>query len=205
MLHLSKLRPTSFAKALQRSLTLLAVSSLTTALVLSPKVGNARICTTGEGITLWSGLERGDNELCYSLDWDGVPGQQDRYTLYIPATQFKQAVSKLTVSYKAGKRALDFDKRGGNIATKPGDIIVLVDKGKEPWPLESVSWDKDSNRLEIYPLEPIPASKEVTIILDDVRNPEMGIYYLNCQVEMQGDTNRLLRYCGTWIVDISPN
>jgi hypothetical protein len=81
----------------------------------------------------------------------------------------------------------------------PKDVEVIV-KNKAV-PLQEVNWNKENNFIEIFPTDPVPAGSSVEIQLANVRNPDAGVYYFNCQVLSPGDTP-LLRYLGTWVISI---
>lgn len=141
------------------------------------------------GLTIFSGTERGD-ELNWRMDFGGRARGWDRYRLRIPAKKMKLAVAQFAISYPnyfKGK----FD---------PKDIELRVKDKKVA--IQEVKWDKDNYLLEIFPQEPIPAGNKVEIILSNVKNPDFGMYYFNCQVLSPGDAP-LLRYLGTWILSIN--
>jgi hypothetical protein len=62
---------------------------------------------------------------------------------------------------------------------------------------------KEARLLEIFPEEPVPAGKEVELVISDMRTPRFGgMYHFNCQILAPGDVP-LLRYVGTWLLSIS--
>ena len=79
--------------------------------------------------------------------------------------------------------------------------MIVKDKSV---PLQEVNWNKENNFIEIFPTDPVPAGSNVEIQLANVRNPNSGVYYFNCQVLSPGDTP-LLRYLGTWVISIDNN
>ena len=142
------------------------------------------------GLTLFGGV-KGDDNLNYRLDFGGRPGGWDRYRLRIPAKKMKLAVAQFAISYP------DYYK-----GTFDPKSIELQVQGKSV-PIEEVKWNKEDNLIEIFPVEPVPANSKVEIWLENVKNPSAGgMFYFNCQVMSPGDTP-LLRYLGTWIIQIS--
>jgi hypothetical protein len=101
------------------------------------------------------------------------------------------AVSQFAISYPDYYKG-KFDK----------DEIEVRIKDKKV-PLQEVVWDKENHLVEIYPQEPVPAGSRVELVFSNVKNPASGgTFYFNCQVLSPGDVP-LLRYVGTWIVNIS--
>ena len=144
------------------------------------------------GLTIFGGV-KGEDNLQYRLDFGGRAGVSgERYRLRIPAKKMKLAVSQFSIAYP------DYFK--GQFDTKDVEVIV---KDKSV-PLQEVNWNKENNFIEIFPTDPIPAGSSVEIQLANVRNPNSGVYYFNCQVLSPGDTP-LLRYLGTWVISIDNN
>ncbi len=141
------------------------------------------------GLTIFGGV-KGEDNLNYRLDFGGrANGAGERYRLRIPAKKMKLAVAQFSIAYP------DYFK--GQFDPKDVEIIV---KNKSV-PLQEVNWNKENNFIEIFPTNPIPAGSNVEIQLANVRNPNSGVYYFNCQVLSPGDTP-LLRYLGTWVISI---
>ena len=141
------------------------------------------------GLTLWGGVER-KNELNYRLDFGGQADQWDRYRLKIPSNKMELGVAEFAISYP------DYYK--GKFDTKRIEVLVK-DKAV---PLQEVKWDKENHIVEIYPQEPVPANSRVELVFSNVKNPNFGgTYYFNCQILSPGDVP-LLRYVGTWILNI---
>jgi hypothetical protein len=140
------------------------------------------------GLVLFSGINR-ESQLNYVLDY-GRRDMWDRYELKIPAKKLKLGVAQFEIEYPEyydGK--LDKDK-----------IEVLV-KGKSV-PLQTVNWDKEGHRIQIFPQEPIQAGNDVKVIFNNVKNPPFGgTYYFHCHIFTPGDVP-LPRYVGTWILSI---
>jgi hypothetical protein len=142
------------------------------------------------GLTLFGGIKR-ENQLPFRLDFGGQVNNWDRYRLRIPAKKLNLAVSQFAISYP------DYYK--GKFDT---DNIEIRLKGKKV-PLQEVVWDKENHKVEIFPQEPIPAGSRLELVFSNVKNPNSGgTFYFNCQVLSPGDTP-LLRYLGTWIVNIT--
>jgi hypothetical protein len=141
------------------------------------------------GFTLFSGV-KSENQLPFRLDFGGHSNGWDRYRLRIPAKKLKLAAAKFTITYP------DYYK--GNFDT---DKIEVRIKNKKV-PLQQVKWDKENHLIEIYPQEPVPANSRVELVFSNVKNPNFGgTYYFNCQILSPGDVP-LLRYVGTWILNI---
>ena len=141
------------------------------------------------GFTLFSGV-KSENQLPFRLDFGGQPNSWDRYRLRIPAKRLKLAVAQFTITYP------DYYK--GNFDT---DEIEVRIRGKKV-PLQEVKWDKENHLVEIYPQEPVPANSRVELVFSNVKNPNFGgTFYFNCQILTPGDVP-LLRYVGTWIMNI---
>lgn len=144
------------------------------------------------GLTIFGGV-KGEDNLNYRLDFGGranVAGE--RYRLRIPAKKMKLAVSQFSIAYPDYFKG-EFDSKGVEVIVKDKSV-----------PLQEVNWNKENNFLEIFPTNPIPAGSNVEIQLANVRNPNSGVYYFNCQVLSPGDTP-LLRYLGTWVISIDNN
>jgi hypothetical protein len=142
------------------------------------------------GVTIFSGVERKD-ELSYRLDFNGDRGNYDRYRLRVNADKMKLSVAQFIITYP------DYYK--GTFDTKDVEITV---NGK-PWKVQEVNWDKDNYRIEIYPVEPIPAKSNVEMIFSNVKNPDNpGVFYFGCLMQAPGDVP-IMRQLGTWIISIN--
>ena len=142
------------------------------------------------GFTIFSGV-KSENQLPFRLDFGGQSNGWDRYRLRIPAKKLKLAVAQFSITYPDYYKG-DFDT----------DSIEVRLKNKKV-PLQQVKWDKENHVVEIYPEEPVPANSRVELVFSNVKNPNFGgTYYFNCQILTPGDVP-LLRYVGTWIVNIS--
>ena len=176
------------AKLTKRFLALLVLSGalVTSYPLISWAGGNS-------GFTIFSGVERSDI-LDYFLQFGGVPRfVGERYKLYVPAKKMTQGVKVFYISYPEnfdGK--FDIDKI--RVETKKQGVI----------PVEDIVWDKESRFLQIVLTEPAIANSKATITLSNVRNPDVGTFYLVCDVMAAGDIPVRL-YVGTWIVSIDRN
>ncbi len=142
------------------------------------------------GLTIFGGV-KGEDNLNYRLDFGGRSGGWDRYRLRIPAKKMKLAVAQFTISYPSYFK--------GTIDPKSVELIVQ----EKPVKLQEVRLDKENNLIEIFPLDPVPANSKVEVWLENVKNPTSGgMFYFNCQIMSPGDTP-LLRYLGTWVIQIS--
>jgi Protein of unknown function (DUF2808) len=138
---------------------------------------------TGSGIVLFGNVR--DKALSYNLD-SGRSRSTDRYYLEIPAQ--KSQVSQFVITYPE-----HFD---GEFDTERMDVRVS-DKNV---PLESAKWDKNSRRVEVTVKDAIPAGKNITLVLSNVRNPYYGgLYQLDARVIGPSDLP-ILRYVGSWVI-----
>jgi hypothetical protein len=146
------------------------------------------------GLTIFSGV-KGENQLPFRLDFGGNRGGWDRYRLRVPAKRMDLAVAQFAISYPNYYKG-EFDAKAVEVNLTSGRRVV------KKVPVESVNWDKENFLLQINMKEPVPAGSNVEIILSNVRNPDFGgMYYFNCQIQTPGDVP-LLRYKGTWILNI---
>jgi hypothetical protein len=140
------------------------------------------------GITIFSGVEN-KNQLDYRLDY-GTRNMWDRYVLKISGKKLQQSVYQFNISYP------NYYK--GKFDTKE---IKVVSQGKEV-EIEKIDWNKEDYILQITLKEPLEPNKKAEIILDNVKNPDVGTYYFNCRVlSSTGVANA--SYVGTWIVSIN--
>lgn len=140
------------------------------------------------GLTIFSGVERKDI-LDYFLQYGGRPNQWDRYKLYVPSKKVPQGASTFFISYPDYFKG-EFDTKRVEVRTK-----------KENLPIKEVVWDKQSRFLEITLEKPLPPNTRAEIVLSNVKNPDLGTYYLVCDVLASGDIPVRL-YVGTWILSI---
>jgi hypothetical protein len=151
----------------------------------------AVVAQSGPGLTIFSGIDR-EYELGYHLDYEGISNRYDNYHLRVPADKLELAVSQFAVTYP-DTYEVNFDVE---------DVEIRLEVDGESVPLDSVSWDVDNRIIEIFPTDPVPARSDVEIVLKDIRNPGgSGIHYFNCLIRSAGDVP-MLRYVGTWIINI---
>ncbi|MFB2939498.1 DUF2808 domain-containing protein [Aerosakkonemataceae cyanobacterium BLCC-F154] len=168
----------------RRTLTALAVTSCLL-------TGTSSIVSANglPGFTLWGGPPR-EAQLPFRLDFGGRVNVWDRYRLKIPDKKMKLAVSQFAISYP------EYFK--GTFDTK--DVEVKVE-GKSV-EIDEVTWDKENRTIQIFPTVPVPAGKDVELVLSNVKNPSSGgMFYFNCSVMSPGDVP-LMRYLGTWLLSI---
>ena len=141
------------------------------------------------GLTIFGGIDRKD-ELRYNLQFGGHPNEKDRYKLYIPAKKLSEGAKKFFVTYP--------DYFNGRFDL---ERIEVRAEGKS-LPLKEVYLDKESRFIEIEMLEEVEANSGVALVFSNVRNPDWGTYYLNCDVQVSGDIPLRLRV-GTWVLSIN--
>lgn len=168
---------------LRRGLAALAALSCSVAVV--PAV----VAQELPGFTLFGGPRR-ENQLNFRLD-RGRESSWDRYRLRIPPQNL--AIAQIAIDYPDYYKGR-FDSERIDVRYKQSGEKILIDR---------VVWNPDNYTIEIYPKEPIPAGKQLEVVLSNVRNPDSGgMYYFNCRILTPGDTP-LLRYIGTWLIQIT--
>lgn len=140
------------------------------------------------GLTIFSGVDRADI-LDYNLQFGGRPRQWDRYKLYIAPKKLPQGAATFLITYPDYFDA-QINPQRVEIRTRDGSL-----------PLKDVVVDEESRRIEIVLEEPIPPNTRTEIVMSNVRNPNMGTYYLRGDVIIPGDIPVPL-YVGTWIISI---
>jgi Protein of unknown function (DUF2808) len=115
-----------------------------------------------------------------------------RYLLEVRSDKVTQAASQLRITYPdtfteyRGRFNLD------TIEVRRG----LNDRGTAV-PIDEVVWTQESNTLDIYLQEDIPADTSFTIVLNNVRNPNRSLMQrFNLEAFYRGDV--LPTYIGTW-------
>jgi Protein of unknown function (DUF2808) len=142
------------------------------------------------GLVIFSGVDERKNILDYHLDFGGEPGGWDRYRLYIPGKKLSEGATKFYVTYP------DYYQGTFN----PDSIEVRIDD--EPLPLHAVNWDKESRIIEIELENALTATRDVEIVMSNVKNPTFGgTFYFTCQAMAAGSVPVRL-YLGTWILTI---
>ena len=118
------------------------------------------------------------------------------YQLEVPGERIIGAVIEIEVSYNP---IFTQPFRGGRFNI---DQIEVIQEDGVRVELDDIVWDEDGSRIELYPIEPIPASTDFTIVLNDVYNPSRYQQNLfNLKVLYQGEPIR--RIIGTWPLEIS--
>ncbi|AHJ29412.1 DUF2808 domain-containing protein [Nodularia spumigena CS-584] len=169
-------------------LRLLSALAVTSSMLAGFSVMNA--AQSSEGLILFGGV-KSENRLSYTFDFGGEPNTIDRGRFRIPAKKMNLAAAQFAVSYP--------DYYEGTFNPKKIEVKV----GGKKVPLTEVKWNKEARLLEIFPEEPVPAGKEVELVISDMRTPRFGgMYHFNCQILAPGDVP-LLRYVGTWLLSIS--
>lgn len=174
-----------YRKHLKHLLTSLAITSC-----LLTGVANHSFAQGSSGLTLFSGVER-ENILRYYLDFGGNSYGWDRYRLRISPKQMLTSVAKFYVRYP--------DYYDGKFDDKK--MEVRIGKKKTSVPLKEVIWDQENHVIELTLEKPVDAGEKVEIVLSNVKNPDMGTFYFNCEVLPPDDTG-VRYYLGTWIVSI---
>ncbi|PSB04706.1 DUF2808 domain-containing protein [Merismopedia glauca] len=173
-----------FARLTQRYL--LPAIALTSCLVAT--IPAITLAQGTPGITIFSGVDS-KNRLDYRLDY-GTRNMWDRYVLRISGKKLQQAVYQFTISYPDYYKG-KFDS----------NEVKVISKGEEV-AIEKVDWNKEDHLLQITLKEPLEPNKKAEIVLDNVKNPDIGTYYFNCRVlSSTGVANAY--YVGTWEISIN--
>lgn len=182
---------------LTSTLSRLALLVLTPCLLAVPTVSQA---DTTPGFTLiWGGDgPNAKQQLRYLLEY-GSPGHpSDRY--YLRLGKQNLAVSGIVITYPDYYSGV-FDPRRIEVRVG-GKSQLLSSRRGQSIPLTEVKLDKEAQVLQLIPEQPIPAGTSIEVVLSNVQNPgDGGTYFFNCQVASPGNTP-LLRYVGTWILNI---
>ncbi len=169
-------------------LRVLSALALTSSLLTGFSVINE--AQGSQGLILFGGV-KSENRLSHRFDFGGNANSWDRVRLRISARKMNLAAAQFAISYP------DYYKGTFN----PDKIEVKV-SGKTV-PLTEVKWNQEARLLEIFPEEPVPAGKEVELVISDMRTPTFGgMYHFNCKILSPGDVP-MLRYIGTWVLSIS--
>lgn len=140
------------------------------------------------GFTIFGGPNQ---ELDFYLQ-SGRANARDRYYLRISKEKLRSAVVKLTIEYPDYyKGRFDTDK-----------VKILVGREKQEVPVRNVDWNQEEHVITIEPEEPLPADKNVELVLENVKNPwRGGMFYFNCRiVNINGFSQP--EYVGTWVLSI---
>lgn len=151
--------------------------------------------TTG-GITILGGIEP-EYRLAYSIDRNEPYSEDARYYLRVPGNKLPREVVELEITYPA-----KFEEMQGEINPNQIEVRTGTYRGDAALPIEDIVWDQANQRIEIFPVEPIPANTSLVIVLSDVHNPRRyGIHYFNLKLMYQGDVLR--QYVGTWPLEVA--
>jgi hypothetical protein len=167
---------------MKRILSVLAVTALCLGGTIAPSWSQT------SGWTIFGGVER-KYELKYRLQ-RGKADTWDRYWLKIPAKKVNWAVLQFQITYP---EYFDGEFDSNEIEVKVDDETIEI---------QDALWDPENRLIEIYPLEPIPANKDIEIVLSDVQNPRFGgMFNFNCRIVTPGGPP-LPQYLGTWVLAI---
>ena len=151
------------------------------------------------GFTIFGNIDRKDL-LDFHLERGGHPNEKDRYKLYIPPKKLSQGAKKFFVTYPDYFYDPKRPRKMGNGKFDLDRIEVRVD-GKS-LPIKDVVWDKEDRFIEIDMLEEVEPNSRVTLVFSNMRNPNWGTYYFNCDIQVAGDIP--VRYrVGTWVLSIN--
>ncbi|MEL6555692.1 MAG: DUF2808 domain-containing protein [Cyanobacteria bacterium J06621_11] len=173
-----------------RLLSGLALSGAAIATTLSVLPAQPSVAQTNQGMTLFGGVDS-DFRLPYTLRNNQPRSTRAHYYLRVPGNQMETAASKLRISYPEA-----FTNRRGRFDTDEIEVRRGRGTGGSEIAVEEVVWVPESNQIEIYLEEDIPADTSFVVSMK-VRNPNrFGMHRFNLQVEARGDV--LPRYVGTW-------
>ncbi|MDS3862327.1 DUF2808 domain-containing protein [Thermosynechococcaceae cyanobacterium BACA0444] len=153
----------------------------------------------------WGDGPSGKQQLRYYLEY-GTPGfMNDRYWLRLGKQNV--AINRINITYPdyfdGHFNAKSIELRTGG--TSNNSLFSLRRDPGEVMPLAEATVDQDNRVIDIIPAEPIPAGKDVQVVISNVRNPQVGgMYYFNARIGSPGDIP-LMRYIGTWILSIARN
>ncbi|MGY6530760.1 MAG: DUF2808 domain-containing protein [Cyanobacterium sp.] len=168
----------------KRLMTTLAISS--TLLLGIPYM----VMAQGQGLVLFSGVER-ENLLRRNFDFGNRAGNWERYRLTVPGNRISDGVSSLYVTYP--------DSFTGTFDTNSIEVRL----NNRALPLQEVIWDQESNFIEIVLEEPFMETRDLEIVMSNVRNPRFGgTFYFHGQTMSAGQVPIRL-YVGTWIVTVN--
>ena len=106
-------------------------------------------------------------------------------------------IIELEISYPEA-----FEEEGGYFTSATIELREGTGRGDADIPIAEVVVDPETNLLEIYPEEPIPANTSFIVVLSDVRNPNRyGLHNFNLNVMYQGDSFR--QFVGLWALDVA--
>ncbi|GAB4284327.1 MAG: DUF2808 domain-containing protein [Oscillatoriaceae cyanobacterium] len=168
---------------------------------------------SNRGFTIFGGPERG-YELDYHLE-RGRADVSDRYRLRIPGRKLAGAISKLTIDYPDYYRGR-FDPRQVQVLVGQEKVALTCTEntveesqtgaigqpqGQNTSPCK-VLWDAQKRAIEVYFPQPLTGSKDLELVLSNVRNPwRGGMFYFNCRISSVTGSP-VPQYVGTWVLTI---
>jgi hypothetical protein len=163
-----------------RVLTVLAMLGSATVLPAAPSKAD---------FTLFSGVDPKD-QLSYSLDF-GNRSTTDRYRLRLPGSKLPLGATQINIVYSEHYQG-SFD-----------DKAIEVNVGSKSIPVVKTNLDKEKRIIEITLDRRVQTKQDIEIVLNNVKNPDIGgIFYFDCQVKSSVEFP-LARYAGTWILSIN--
>lgn len=186
-------KPWFLRKGFWAGVALSAITLVGVHALINPEPAQAQC--RGGGFTLFGGVDR-ELILPYRLCNNEPRSGNAIYQLEVPGERIIGAIIEIEVSYNP---IFTQPFRGGRFNI---DQIEVIQEDGVRIELDDIVWDEDGSRIELYPIEPIPASTDFTIVLNDVYNPSRYQQNLfNLKVLYQGEPIR--RIIGTWPLEIS--
>jgi Protein of unknown function (DUF2808) len=158
--------------------------------VLSVAVDPSWAQTTG-GFNVLGGVEA-EYRLSSIIQNNERRDPRARYLLEVRSDKVSQAVSQLRITYPDA-----FTDYRGRFNVDTIEVRRGLDGRGTSIPVDEVVWTEESNTLDIYLQEDIPADTSFTIVLNNVRNPNRSLMQrFNLEAFYRGDV--LPTYIGTW-------
>ncbi|MGB3296123.1 MAG: DUF2808 domain-containing protein, partial [Phormidesmis sp.] len=123
-----------------------AIATTLTAMPIQP--GNAQ---TNQGLTIFGGVDS-EYRLPYTLRNNQPRSTRAAYYLRVPGDRVARAASSLRITYPEA-----FTNRSGAFDTDQIEVRRGRGTGGREIPVEEVVWTPESNQIEIYLAEDIPA------------------------------------------------
>lgn len=181
----------STKRSMYRLLSGLALSGVAMAATLTAMPVQPSVAQTNQGFNLFGGVDS-EFRLPYTLRNNQPRSTRAHYYLRVPGTRMPAAASHLRITYPDA-----FTARSGAFNTDRIKVRRGRGTGGAEIPISEVVWTPDSNFIDIYLSEDIPAETSYVIALEGIRNPNrFGMHRFNLQAEARGDV--LPRYLGTW-------
>lgn len=151
---------------------------------------------TTPGITIFGGIDS-EYRLGYSIDFNEPYSHRARYYLRVTGNRLPREVTEIEITYPE-----EFATNLGRIEPNTIEVRKGRYRGQDPIELDNVILDEDTQTIEIYPTEAIPADTDFVVVLSRVHNPRRyGIHYFNLKMMYQGDVLR--QYIGTWPLEVA--